>query len=97
LVARRGSTIAGFTICRRSGPDTGYVDLLAVDERERARGLGTLLLLRAFAAFARAGLREAQLETASDNPRALRLYERAGMSVRHRVDVFEKPEPGPAG
>jgi mycothiol synthase len=93
LVARRGQDIAGFTICRRSGPSIGYVDLLAVDHGERRRGLGTVLLLRAFASFAAAGLHEAQLEVASDNPSALRLYERAGMTPRHGIDVFEKPEP----
>ncbi len=37
----------------------------------RGRGLGSALLLSAFAAFATAGLREAQLGVASDNPRAL--------------------------
>jgi mycothiol synthase len=92
-VARRDDAVAGFTLCRRSAPDVGYIDLLAVEERERGRGLGTVLLLTAFASFANAGLREAELEVASDNPRALRLYERGGMAPRGWVDVFEKPEP----
>jgi ribosomal protein S18 acetylase RimI-like enzyme len=67
------------------------VDLLAVDPAERGRGLGTTLLLSAFQAFARAGLLDAWLDVASDNPRGLRLYHRAGMSERLRVDVYEKP------
>ena len=41
--------------------------------------------------FARAGLREAVLDVASDNPRALHVYESAGMTPRHLVSVFEKP------
>jgi hypothetical protein len=41
--------------------------------------------------FASAGLREAQLGVASDNPRALRLYERVGMSARFRVDTYQRP------
>jgi mycothiol synthase len=90
-VARRGDAIAGFTLCRRQPNGSGYVDLLAVDPSERGRGLGTSLLLTAFEGFARAGLREAWLDVASDNPRGLRLYERAGMSERLRVDVYEKP------
>jgi ribosomal protein S18 acetylase RimI-like enzyme len=49
-----------------------------------------VLLRTAFAAFAEAGLREAQLGVASDNPGALTLYERLGMAIRHRADVFEK-------
>jgi ribosomal protein S18 acetylase RimI-like enzyme len=62
-----------------------------VDPSERGVGLGTCLLLTAFEGFARAGLREAWLDVASDNPRGLRLYERVGMSERLRVDVYEKP------
>ena len=90
-VARRGGAIVGFTLCRRQPDGTGYVDLLAVDPSERGRGLGTSLLLTAFECFARAGLREAWLDVASDNARGLRLYDRAGMSERLRVDVYEKP------
>jgi ribosomal protein S18 acetylase RimI-like enzyme len=90
-VARRGDAVAGFALCKRPAPGIGYIDLLAVEKRERGHGLGTVLLLAAFAAFADAGLREARLEVASDNPRALRIYERAGMTPRDRLEVFEKP------
>jgi mycothiol synthase len=90
-VARRGDAIAGFMLCRRQPDGAGYVDLLAVDPGERGRGLGISLLLTAFEGFAREGLREARLDVASDNPRGLRLYHRAGMSERLRVDVYEKP------
>jgi mycothiol synthase len=90
-VARRGDAIAGFTLCRRQPEGSGYVDLLAVDPGERGRGLGFSLLLTAFEGFARAGLREAWLDVASDNPRGLALYHRAGMSERLRADVYEKP------
>jgi mycothiol synthase len=90
-VARRGDAIAGFTLCRRNPEGSGYVDLLAVDPSERGRGLGATLLLTAFEGFARAGLPEAWLDVASDNPRGLRLYHRVGMSERLLVDVYEKP------
>jgi mycothiol synthase len=90
-IARRGDAIAGFTLCRRNAEGSGYVDLLAVDPGERGRGLGTSLLLTAFEAFAGAGVHYAWLDVASDNARGLRLYHRAGMSERLRVDVYEKP------
>ena len=90
-VARRGRAIAGFTLCRRQPAGVGYIDLLAVDPSERGRGLGTALLLTAFADFGRSGLREARLDVASDNDRGLRLYGRSGMTERLRVDVYEKP------
>jgi mycothiol synthase len=90
-VARREGRIVGFVLCRRwKDEGVGFVDLLGVDPSEHGRGLGSTLLRRAFAAFAAAGLREAQLGVASDNPAALALYERVGMAVRHRADVFEK-------
>lgn len=93
-VAWRGERIAGFTVCSRGLRSGGYIDLLAVDASERRQGLGTALLFEAFAAFARAGLQEAWLDVWSDNSRALRLYERAGMTVRVRFSVFEKPTAG---
>jgi mycothiol synthase len=81
----------GFLLARR-WPDerVGFVDLLAVHPDHRDRGLGSAMLRTAFARFAAAGLREAQLGVASDNPRALRLYERCGMTPRFRFDTFER-------
>jgi ribosomal protein S18 acetylase RimI-like enzyme len=90
-VARRGDAVAGFILCRRWEGGIGYVDLLAVAQPERGQGLGAALLSAAFGGFADIGLREAQLEVASDNPRALRIYERAGMVPLQQLDVFEKP------
>jgi mycothiol synthase len=90
LVAERGERAVGFLLARRWEDGEGYVDLLAVHPEASGRGLGEALLRTAFAGFAAAGLRSAQLGVASDNPRALRLYERAGMTQRFRVDVFEK-------
>lgn len=46
--------------------------------------------------FAAAGLMEAQLGVASDNPNALRLYERVGMSPRLRFYTYERPLPARA-
>jgi mycothiol synthase len=89
-LALRDDTAVGFILCRRWATGEGYVDLLAVAPSERRRGLGTALLTAAFEAFAAAGLHEAQLGVASDNPDALRIYERAGMQVRFRIDVWER-------
>jgi mycothiol synthase len=89
--------IIGFLLARRELPEAiGYVDLLAVGPDHQGRGLGTMLLAEAFAAFAAAGMREAQLGVDSDNPRALRIYERAGMEVRFRYDVYERPAHAPS-
>jgi ribosomal protein S18 acetylase RimI-like enzyme len=91
VIARRDGAIAGYAFCQRLPGGIGYIDLLAVVESERGRGLGAALVAHALSAFAHAGLREARLEAASDNPRALRLYERAGMTRRHGAAIWEKP------
>ncbi len=91
-VAERDGTIAGFLLARCFVDEAvGYVDIFAVDPRHQGRGVGTALLASAFAAFAGAGLSEARLGVASDNPLALRVYERAGMTVRFRFDIYERP------
>lgn len=91
-VATDQDTIAGVILARRwTDEATGFVALLAVDPAHQGRGLGRLLMRSAFAAFAAAGLREAQLGVASDNPRALALYQGLGMQPRSQVDTYERP------
>jgi len=46
--------------------------------------------VRDIAQCAAAGLREAQLGVASDNPRALGLSERCGMTARFSADTYER-------
>jgi mycothiol synthase len=89
VLAERDGAPVGFLLARRWDDGTGWVDLLGVEPDQRGRRIGEALLLSAFAAFRAAGLRSAQLGVASDNPRALRLYERVGMTQAFRVDVFE--------
>jgi ribosomal protein S18 acetylase RimI-like enzyme len=91
LVAERGDQSVGFLLSRRwPGRHAGFIDLLGVHPDHRGRGLATATLRTAFARFAAAGLREAQLGVASGNPSALRLYERQGMSKRFRYDTYER-------
>jgi ribosomal protein S18 acetylase RimI-like enzyme len=89
-VARRGDALVAFALCRRTGRG-GYIDILAVEQAERGRGLGGLLLASVFAALIDAGISEARLDVSSENAPALALYERAGMRECNRMDVFEKP------
>jgi mycothiol synthase len=92
LVATSDEEVVGFALARRwRAESVGYVDILAVRPDHQGRGLGTALLRGAFAGFAAAGLREAQLGVDSGNARGLRVYERAGMTVRHRADIYERP------
>jgi mycothiol synthase len=91
-VAEHSGRLAGVLLARRWAEESvGFIDILAVHPDRQRRGLGTALLTRSFSRFAQAGLGEAQLGVASDNPRALALYERAGMTPRFRADVYERP------
>ena len=90
-VASVGGQIVAFAISRRwDAEQAGYVEILAVHPDHQRRGIGTALLDDVFTAYARAGLREAQLSVASDNPDALRLYERLGMRERFRYEIYER-------
>jgi mycothiol synthase len=92
-LSRVAGEIDGFALVRRWPDGVAYVDLLAVDPAAQGRGLGTALLQSVFAAAAAQGLKRVQLGVASDNANAARLYERAGMRVRWRVDAYERPLP----
>jgi mycothiol synthase len=83
----------GFALVRRWADGAAYVELLAVHPDHAGQGLGGALLTAVFAAAARNGYRRAVLNVASDNPSALRLYERVGMVQRWRVDDYHKPLP----
>jgi mycothiol synthase len=90
-VAQRAGEIAGFALVRRwEGESAAFVDILAVDPKAQGAGIGRALLLEVFAAARRAGLAEAQLGVAADNPRALGLYERIGMRPRSQLDIYER-------
>jgi mycothiol synthase len=91
-VATVDERIIGFLLAgRRPDERIGWVRILAVDPGYQDRGLGTALLRSAFAAFAKAGLREARLGVASYNARGLHVYERVGMTARYRFDIYERP------
>ncbi len=85
-----GQPVAFLLALRRHAQNTGFIDVLGVHPDHRRRGLGTVILQGAFARFGAAGLDEAQLVVASDNPNALRLYKRCGMIERFRHDTYER-------
>lgn len=88
-VAELEGRMVGFALSRR-WKDAGvvYVDILAVAPEAQGRGIGRTLLLAVFAAGQEAGLNEAQLRVAADNPKGLRLYEGLGMRKVSRLDVY---------
>jgi mycothiol synthase len=90
VVAEYEGRVAGFALVRDHGDKVAYVDLLAVHPDSAGKGLGSALLRTAYAVAAQAGFRSGRLGVASDNPNAIRLYARAGMTQRWRVDSYAR-------
>ncbi len=95
FLAGDGDDIAGVCLCRAEGPgepDMGWVSVLGVRPAWRRRGLGLALLRHAFAEFRTRGRKRVGLGVDAENTTgAVRLYERAGMIVARRNDIYEKP------
>jgi ribosomal protein S18 acetylase RimI-like enzyme len=90
-VAERDATPVGFALVHRWEHGVAYLAQLAVHPQAAGAGIGSALLHAVFAGAAADGLSRVQLGVISDNPRAIRLYERAGMTLRWRVDAYERP------
>lgn len=94
FIAEVDGTPAGTAICRpyaHGDPDCGWVSVLGVLPPYRRTGLGTALLTHAFAEFRRRGRLRAELGVdAESTTGAVGLYERAGMRVLWRWDIWER-------
>lgn len=93
-VAWDGNEVAGASLCRvhpSGDPEHGLVSVLGVRRAWRRRGLGLALLLHSFRDMRRRGMRRASLGVDGENTTgAVRLYERAGMTVVRRADCYRK-------
>ncbi len=90
LLARDSGTPVG-ALTASAGDDGGWVDWLAVLASHRSRGVGMALLQRSFALFAERGLRRVMVNVDAENVTgATAVYERAGMRVVNRWDLWER-------
>jgi mycothiol synthase len=93
-LAEDGGELAGFAVnaWHSSGDRSfGWVRILGVRPRWRRRGLGEALLRSSFAELAGRGATRAGLGVDAENTTgAVALYERAGMFVARRDDVYER-------
>jgi mycothiol synthase len=95
LLAWDGGVPVG-TLTASAGDDVGWVDYLAVLGSHRGRGIGSALLQRSFATFAARGLGRVRLNVDADNVTgATAVYERVGMRVVNRWDLWERTSAGP--
>jgi ribosomal protein S18 acetylase RimI-like enzyme len=72
-------------------PGSWYVHIVAVLPEHRGKGLGSLLLADAERRAHEVGARSLSLIVASENPRALRLYEHVGYRALERRPVVGFP------
>lgn len=89
LVARHGGRVVGFTTLKQTGALVQLV-LIGVDPQMRDRGVGRMLMEAAFAWSAAHGAEELELITQGRNVRALRFYERSGLTVKQATCFFHK-------
>jgi GNAT superfamily N-acetyltransferase len=94
FLAMEGGEIAGISLCRPESYDdveSGWVNILGVRRPWRKRGIGVALLRHSFGEFYKRGKRKVGLGVDAQNlTGALRLYEKAGMSVHTVYDTYEK-------
>lgn len=91
VLAVAGDEIAGGSLAFPEDGLAWVLDVFVV-EPVRGRGLGLALLRETFARLWPLGVRHVGLEVdAANETGATRLYERAGMRVTRRYDVYEKP------
>jgi mycothiol synthase len=92
VLALDGDESAGVMIGEYSDEyeDTGWVDILGVLPGYRRRGLGLALLQHAFGLYWERGTKSVGLGVdASSLTNAVALYERAGMHVDKKYDIYE--------
>jgi mycothiol synthase len=94
FLAVDGEEIAGICICRKygdEGKDTGHVSILGVRRPWRRKGIALALLQHAFGEFYRRGKRKVDLGVDAESlTGAVDLYQKAGMRVLRRFDLYEK-------
>jgi mycothiol synthase len=94
FLAMERDQIAGFSLCRKKSwedEQMGWVSILGVRQPWRQRGLGLALLHKSFSTFWERGKRKVGLGVDAENlTGALRLYEKAGMYVHRKFNLYEK-------
>jgi mycothiol synthase len=91
FVVRAGRQVVAAALCTIDDFGTGWVDVLGTAREHRRKGLGEALLAQSFRALYDRGLRKAGLGVDSESlTGATRLYERVGMRVSSRIDLYTK-------
>lgn len=92
FLAKDGALPVG-ALCAHVAGEHGWVDEVGVLASHRGRGIAGALIRRSFASFAGRGVSRVALNVDADNPTgATTLYERSGMRVIRRWDLWERSD-----
>ena len=91
-VAEEAADVAGFLVCRRTGPDEHEILNLAVHPNHRRRGLARMLLNHMLAP----GRGSYFLEVRASNNSAICLYESVGFRQLGKREGYYRDPPEPA-
>jgi ribosomal-protein-alanine N-acetyltransferase len=90
-----GGTIRGFVIVTyRRGSLTGHIETIDVDPTYKKLGIGSKLLKFAEEDMRKRRKHWSQLEVSEGNKAALKLYKKAGYTLRERVKRYYRYEHG---
>jgi len=86
LVARENNRIVGFIIGVKTSQKELRILLLAVDEKYRRKGIGSMLLKKLLLNFP--DVRRIYLETRVDNMQAIKFYMKHGFRIVEKIKNF---------
>jgi ribosomal protein S18 acetylase RimI-like enzyme len=91
FLVRAGDELAAAALCTIDDFGVGWVDILGTRRDHRRRGLGEALLGQSFHTLYARGARKVALGVDAESlTGATRLYERVGMHVASRIDLYAK-------
>ncbi|HSS73915.1 MAG TPA: GNAT family N-acetyltransferase [Gaiellaceae bacterium] len=91
FLVRAGDELAAAALCTIDDFGLGWVDILGTRREHRRRGLGEALLGQSFHTLYARGAPKVALGVDAESPTgATRLYERVGMQVASRIDLYAK-------
>jgi len=88
LVAEYNGKVVGYSMSYLRPDLEGHIMSIAVDERYRGRGIGSLLLAETIERLLAKGARYIGLEVRVSNERAIKLYERFGFRRIKRIPNY---------
>lgn len=86
LVAEKNGKVVGFIIAIRKDIDEMRILMLAVDEKYRRQGIGSMLMKQIMMKFPE--IRRIYLEVKVNNKEAIKFYKKHGFKIKEKLNNF---------